>query len=54
MGPDAWLTLATVVLILGALVFMRIGPDIVFTGGLTLLLLTGLLAIAIVPLVWQP
>ena len=44
MGPDAWLTLATVVLILGALVFTRIGPDIIFTGGLTLLLVTGVVA----------
>ena len=41
MGLDAWITLAIVTLILGSLVFTRIAADIVFVGGLTLLLVSG-------------
>ena len=43
MTPDAWLTLIVLALILIILSFSRIAADVVFAGGLTLLLLIGVL-----------
>lgn len=39
MGFDAWTTLAVLALVIGLLVFTRIGADVVLLGGLTLLML---------------
>ena len=44
MGPDAWFALLVVASVLGMLIFTRVGADIVFMGGLTLLLVTGVLS----------
>ena len=44
MGLDAWFALLVVASVLGMLVFTRVGADVVFMGGLTLLLATGVLA----------
>jgi di/tricarboxylate transporter len=43
MGTDAWLTIAVLALILGVLAFTKIAADLVMVGGLTLLLLLGVL-----------
>lgn len=43
LGPDAWLTLAVVVVILVGLVREWLGPDMLLTGGVTLLTLAGVL-----------
>ena len=43
MSLDAWMTLAVLTLILGLLSFSKIAADLVFAGGLTLLLLMGVL-----------
>ncbi len=44
ISPDAWFTIAVVALCFAALVTNRIGADIVMSGGLTLLLVTGVLS----------
>lgn len=44
MGWDAWLTILTVGVVLGTLVVTRIPPDVVFMGGLTVLLVSGVLS----------
>ncbi len=44
MGLDAWFALFVVASVLGMLVFTRVGADIVFMGGLTLLLTLGVLS----------
>ena len=42
MTPDAWITLATIILVAVALIHKkRIGPDLIMTGGLVILMLTG-------------
>ncbi len=43
MTPDAWLTLATIAIVLALLVRTRIAPDVVLLAGLTILLLGGVL-----------
>ena len=43
MGPEAWITVSVVALVIGLLAATRIGPDIIMLGGLTLLLVTGVL-----------
>ena len=43
MGWDAWFTLAVVTGCFGALAWNRASPDVTMTGGLTLLLVTGIL-----------
>ena len=43
MAWEAWLTLAVVALCIGLLASNRYAPDTVMLGGLTLLLLTGVL-----------
>ena len=43
MGWEAWFTLAVVALCFGALTFSRVGPDMILVGGVTLLLLSGVL-----------
>ncbi len=43
MSLDAWMTLTILALILGLLSFSKIAADLVFAGGLTLLLLLGVL-----------
>lgn len=43
MTWEAWLTLGVVVFILGGLAFTRIPADVAFLGGLTILLITGVL-----------
>jgi di/tricarboxylate transporter len=45
MGVDAWLTLAVVVCMFGALIGTRISPDIVVVGALTALMLLGVLSL---------
>ncbi|MCO6436306.1 MAG: SLC13 family permease [Phycisphaerae bacterium] len=44
MGWDAWLTVATIGVVLGTLILTRIPPDVVFMGGLTVLLAAGALS----------
>ena len=44
MGLDAWLTLSIIVFLLGLLSFTRIAADIIFAGGLTLLLLLNIIS----------
>ena len=44
MGADAWLSLGTIALVLGLLVFTQVAADLVFVGGLTLLLVLGVLS----------
>ena len=44
MGLDAWFALSVIASVLGMLVFTRVGADVVFMGGLTLLLVTGVLS----------
>ncbi len=42
MSTDAWITLATLMLVIGALLNKRrIGPDLIMAGGLVILMLTG-------------
>jgi len=43
MTSEGWLTLGCIALILGLLVFTRVPADVAFLGGLTVLLLTGVL-----------
>ncbi|HFD91861.1 MAG TPA: SLC13 family permease [Gammaproteobacteria bacterium] len=43
MTPEAWFTVAVIALCFGLLVFTRIATDIVLMGGLTLLLVSGVL-----------
>ncbi|MEE8555167.1 MAG: SLC13 family permease [bacterium] len=43
MAWEAWTTLAVLAMVLGLLVFTHIPPDIVLVGGLTLLLVSGVL-----------
>lgn len=43
MSWDAWFTIGTLCLVMGFLVFSRIGPEVVLMGGLTLLLVSGIL-----------
>lgn len=43
MTWDAWATVGCLVLVLSVLIFTRIGADVVLLGGLTLLLLSGVL-----------
>lgn len=43
MTPDAWLTLAVIGLCLGMLIITRYPPDQILLGGLTLLLVGGVL-----------
>jgi len=43
MSPEAWFTLAVIALCFGLLVLTRFATDIVLMGGLTLLLVTGIL-----------
>ncbi|GMU37086.1 MAG: anion permease [Phycisphaerae bacterium] len=43
MGWEAWFTLGVIGVILGTLIFTRIAPDIVLIGGVTLLMLFGVL-----------
>lgn len=43
MGWDAWFTLGVVAVILGVLVFTRVSPDVAMVGGVTLLLVSGVL-----------
>ncbi len=44
MTVDAWITLATIVLIVGALVHRKnIGPDLVMAGGLVILMISGVI-----------
>ncbi|SEP07044.1 SLC13 family permease [Aquisalimonas asiatica] len=43
MGWEAWLTVAVVVGVLGTLILTRMAADMVFLGGLTILLLAGVL-----------
>jgi len=43
LGWDAWLTIGVVVAILAVLIFTRLSADFVFLGGLTVLLVTGVL-----------
>ncbi len=43
MGWEAWLTIAVVAGVLGVLTFTRLAADMVFLGGVTILLLTGVL-----------
>jgi len=44
MGLEAWLTIAVVVAVLGALFATRLAADMVFLAGLTVLLVAGILA----------
>ena len=44
MGFDAWFSLFVVASVLGLLVFTEVGADVVFMGGLTLLLAVGVLS----------
>lgn len=43
MGWEAWYTLAVTALIVGTLAFGRVGADIVFVGGVTLLIAAGVI-----------
>lgn len=43
LGPDAWLTLAVVVVIIVGLIRDWLGPDVLLTGGVTLLTIVGVL-----------
>ena len=43
MSPDAWITLGVVALVIGLLALTRISPDLIVLGGLTLLLVSGVL-----------
>ena len=43
LGWDAWLTMGVVAGVLAALVFTRLSADFVFVGGLTILLISGVL-----------
>ncbi len=43
MGPDAWITLGVVALVMGLLVATRYGPEVIMLGGLTLLLTLGVI-----------
>ncbi|ADJ28699.1 SLC13 family permease [Nitrosococcus watsonii] len=43
MSAEAWLTLGIIALILGLLIFTRKPPDVIVAGGVTLLLLSGVL-----------
>lgn len=43
MSFEAWLTLGVIILILGLLMFTRKPPDVIVVGGVTLLLLAGVL-----------
>ncbi len=44
MGFEAWFTFAVIIVMLGFLTLTHIGPDTVLMGGVTLLLITGILA----------
>lgn len=44
MGWEAWYTLAVTALIVGTLAFGRVGADIVFVGGVTLLIAAGVIS----------
>lgn len=44
MGFEAWFTFAVIIVMLGFLALTHIGPDTVLMGGVTLLLITGILA----------
>ncbi len=44
MGYEAWFALSVVVVMLGFLALTKIGPDTVLMGGVTLLLITGVLS----------
>ncbi|MBN2163219.1 MAG: SLC13 family permease [Pontiellaceae bacterium] len=43
LGWDAWITIGVVVAVLGLLVFTRYSADVVFVGGLSILLISGVL-----------
>lgn len=43
LGWDAWLTITVIVSVLGLLVFTRLAADVVFVGGLSMLLVSGVL-----------
>src|SRR3990170_2385966 len=45
MGWDAWFALGVVGLVTGLLILTQIGPDLILLGGLTLLLLSGVLSV---------
>ncbi len=50
MSPEAWFTVATILMVVAALATNRIGVDVAMLGGLTLLLLADVLVGGILPL----